>query len=498
MRKSNISDEIIVIAIYRLIRRRLINVFKYQHNMNEVSNNYPIDVFLNGNEIKACEYRRLLVSILIEKRKTAEYDKEKAIKYFNTLNRFSDVNVKHMVRIFMPVIAIIVAVALNTTQEPALLHRLINETFNPYFELIKEKSPEEYSKLERFICNVVYGGKPISRVATDNDFLYSMEEFISIFQNINTISPKFPSVFMSCNSLNERKQLLQPLSSFDLEVYHAIITLFHFGYSLFTPQLIFDVLSGNKKREATEKKEEESPKTKLSAHLRKKIENSIATLQNTEVKMYPLEMSYHEAYLYQMDIENPKKWDMYKLIHETILSFSNKETPKTTDDPTLLLLKTTLYNLIVKERGYSTFKLLPCGNITNKKIDNRLFSLSFSYLDTPPLYYEAKRRNQLLSVDLMLLDTPLKNTEENIVLKCYLLRMIAIAKANGRNELTINFKDIYEYLGKQTAEEEQTKNALRVQQFEIRKKVRILVEYWSTKDIFSSVKLDNTTITLVI
>ena len=44
--------------------------------------------------------------------------------------------------------------------------------------------------------------------------------------------------------------------------------------------------------------------------------------------------------------------------------------------------------------------------------------------DTLPLFNYTSKKNQIESVDIKMLDTPLANTPENIILKCYLLKRI--------------------------------------------------------------------------
>ena len=66
---------------------------------------------------------------------------------------------------------------------------------------------------------------------------------------------------------------------------------------------------------------------------------------------------------------------------------------------------------------------------------------------TPPLYDYARDKNQIGTIDIKMLDTPLSNTKENIELKGYLLKRIASIK-NAKNNMsdTIRYDTIYEYL----------------------------------------------------
>ena len=96
-------------------------------------------------------------------------------------------------------------------------------------------------------------------------------------------------------------------------------------------------------------------------------------------------------------------------------------------------------------------------------------------IDPLPLFSYASKKNQIASIDISLLDTPLNNTPENIELKAYLLRRIlGILNAKNRMSDVIRYDTLYEYLRISAA----TKDSLKHKRKQIRDKVKILLELW--------------------
>ena len=101
-------------------------------------------------------------------------------------------------------------------------------------------------------------------------------------------------------------------------------------------------------------------------------------------------------------------------------------------------------------------------------------------INTPPiLYMYANAKNQIARMNVKMLDAPINNTKENIMLKGYLARRLATAKGKKDERWrTIKYDTIYEYLGLR-AEDYKSKTELA----QIRKRVRDkgikpILEYW--------------------
>ena len=101
-------------------------------------------------------------------------------------------------------------------------------------------------------------------------------------------------------------------------------------------------------------------------------------------------------------------------------------------------------------------------------------------INTPPiLYIYANAKNQIARMNVKMLDAPVNNTQENIMLKGYLARRLATAKGKKEERWrTIKYDTIYEYLGlraedfKSRAEFDNKKKYVRD------KGVKPILEYW--------------------
>ena len=90
------------------------------------------------------------------------------------------------------------------------------------------------------------------------------------------------------------------------------------------------------------------------------------------------------------------------------------------------------------------------------------------------------------TVDIKMLNTPLSNTSENIVLKCYLLRSIAIAKKKNNKMIKIAFNDVYSYIGITKSSDENSKGALRGKRYDIREKVIKCLDFWKKRELIKT------------
>ncbi len=92
-------------------------------------------------------------------------------------------------------------------------------------------------------------------------------------------------------------------------------------------------------------------------------------------------------------------------------------------------------------------------------------------LDEPPLYTYAKRSNQINSCDIKLLRMPISSTEENIIIRNYLLEQILDMKneKNHRNNVML-YDTLFRYLGLEDAPKQK--------KAEVRKKVHAILDNW--------------------
>lgn len=100
--------------------------------------------------------------------------------------------------------------------------------------------------------------------------------------------------------------------------------------------------------------------------------------------------------------------------------------------------------------------------------------IAYRIIVEPLLYRYAKSCNQISSVDIKLLDTPVTKTDDTIILQSYLLRRIEAMRYDKRCERMILFEDIYELMG---VTKEQ-----RVQLKRIRENVQNILDYWREKE----------------
>ena len=140
-------------------------------------------------------------------------------------------------------------------------------------------------------------------------------------------------------------------------------------------------------------------------------------------------------------------------------------------------------------------------NTGGLRVDYKYFSKCFYLNENPPMYQEQMRKKQIIYFDIELLNTPLKNTEEIIVLKCYLLRCIFEAKKFKQEKLKIDFSDIYKYIGKKESDasmKEDEINRINVSLYDTRENCKKLLQFWNKKNVFSSFDVNSKTITVIL
>ena len=203
------------------------------------------------------------------------------------------------------------------------------------------------------------------------------------------------------------------LTPYDREVHNAVASLVAAGNICINPYMIFQVLSGNS-----------SDKTKsgMSPETREKIVKSLNKMRFTNVK-----------------INASAEVKAGMILEGTIDSY-----------------------------------LIP-AKITEVMLNGQVIKDCICLYDTLPLFNYANMKNQIASVDVKMLDTPLANTPENIVLKCYVLKRI-LSISNEKNNMhdVIRYSTVYEYLGIQAP----NKDLLNHKRKQIRDKIRKLLNYW--------------------
>ena len=92
-------------------------------------------------------------------------------------------------------------------------------------------------------------------------------------------------------------------------------------------------------------------------------------------------------------------------------------------------------------------------------------------LAEPPLYTYAQRSNQINSCDIKMLKMPISNTEENVIIRDYLLEQVLdMQNEKSRRNNVILYDTLFRYLG--------LENALKQKKSDVRKKVHAIFDNW--------------------
>ena len=208
---------------------------------------------------------------------------------------------------------------------------------------------------------------------------------------------------------------------YDREIHNAVATLASAGNEFINPSMIFQLISGN------------SGNTNISPETRKEILRSIDKMMVTLV---------------------------------TIDASAEVGT-----------------HMITKHTGIYKGPLIPAERVEIMELNGQKVTDCIHLLKNPPLYDYARDKNQIGSIDIKMLDTPLSNTKENIEIKGYLLRRIASIKNSKSNMSdTIRYDTLYKYLQIKAP----NKNALYRQYQEVRNKVKKLLDFWIKMGLISS------------
>ncbi len=213
------------------------------------------------------------------------------------------------------------------------------------------------------------------------------------------------------------------LTPYDREVHNAVATLSAAGNVYINPYMIFQVLSGNS-----------SDKTKsgMSPETREKIVKSLNKMRFTNVKINA-----------------------------------------SAEVKAGMILEGTFENYLIPAKR------------TEVMLNGQIIKDCIYLYDVLPMFNYASMKNQIASVDIRMLDTPLANTHENIVLKFYVLKRI-LSISNDKNNMhdVIRYSTVYEYLNIQAS----NKDLLNHKRKQIRDKIRKLLNYWKGEKLVKDYK----------
>ena len=212
------------------------------------------------------------------------------------------------------------------------------------------------------------------------------------------------------------------ITPYDREIHNAIVTLAAAGNNCITPSMIFQLLSGNISDE----------RNKMSDETRRKILSSVDKMRFTSIEI------------------------------------------NATAEVKAGMLTRVMFNsyLIPAER-------------TEVEVNGQIVKDGIRLIKMPPLFEYASLKNQIATINVKMLDTPLNNTPENIELKAYLLRRIlSMANANNNMRDVIRYDTLYEYL-RITAP---NPNQLKKKHKNIRDKTKILLDFWKEEKLIKDYK----------
>lgn len=213
------------------------------------------------------------------------------------------------------------------------------------------------------------------------------------------------------------------ITPYDREIYNAVATLVAAGNNHISPNMIFQLLSGNTSSDA---------RNKMSEETREKIIRSIYKMRATMIRI------------------------------------------NATAEVKACMMAEGIFE------GY----LIPAARV-EIILNGQRIKDCIRIIDPLPLFSYANKKNQIASIDISLLDTPLNNTPENIELKAYLLRRI-LSMSNMKNNMrdVIRYDTIYQYL-RITAP---NPNQLKKKHKNIRDKTKILLDFWKGEELIKEYK----------
>ena len=134
--------------------------------------------------------------------------------------------------------------------------------------------------------------------------------------------------------------------------------------------------------------------------------------------------------------------------------------------------------------------LLPAERISSI-VNGQLSNSSIHLFREPPIVSFAKQRNQITTVSIEMLQSPISKTDNNLLIEDYLIERIAKAKNNNKSH-RILFKTFYEHInlpGNSLDQKKHTKQRLP-------KKVTNYLDYYIKCSYIKSYNIDNNGITI--
>ena len=202
------------------------------------------------------------------------------------------------------------------------------------------------------------------------------------------------------------------LTPFDRETLSVASSLYEAGNEFITPKMIFQVLAGNKKN------------VDMTPNIRDEIISSIDRLMGTIITI-------------NASGEVQAGW---------------------------------------RQKAEYKGPLLPCKRISQEivKLNGQEVIDCIQILGSSPLFDYARGINQISRTNVEMLNTPVNNTTENIMLKGYLLRQITSMKSTRSNlKPIIRYDTVYEYLGVN-----ENDNDINHKKKDIRERVKKILSFW--------------------
>ena len=222
-----------------------------------------------------------------------------------------------------------------------------------------------------------------------NDVFYD-NSLVAVKTGGNKITPVEVLVSVDYQGLREQGKNIsktQRLTTYDKEIHNAVISLYDAGNQYLSPNIIQNVLSGNKEYGDGSRKS-------LTVNGRQEVLTSLTKMMETSIK-----------------IDARKEGRAFN----------------------------------GNEYQYSG-KLLPLDFVKEVSLNNNPAKDCFHFLRCPPLLEYSRLRKQLTSADIALLGI-LTNRREHILLKGYLLSELLWMKYSKKRRPIIRYDTLWEYLG---------------------------------------------------
>ena len=292
----------------------------------------------------------------------------------------------------------------------------------PALDIVDKTQQEQPNKLSAKTCkakSLVSGTTKLENVIFDpkkNPALYDSQNTAGDFEtkigNVknNPINTVASIDFDKMKSLGVSISHENWLTPFDREILSVASSLYAAGNEYQSPLMIYQALSGNRED------------VKLTPDMRNKIIQSLKKLRLTNIEI-------------DSSQEEKVGWN---------------------------------------KKGHYEGALLPSERIEVMTLNGQEVVECIHFLRNSPLYEYAAGKNQISRVNISMLNVPINNTEDNVILKCYLLRIITSIK-NPKSKLKpiIRYDTLYEYLGL-----DESDKYIRIKKQLIRERTKEILKYW--------------------